>query len=1197
MVQLLPNTLSVQNLSGRNKFSLGQGVNLDKDVAVPFDIDLGPIERSPDVTTSANMAICSNETTSSILTKLGFNATNKIGHLFGVFETGSDFEFLNSVSKIQTNAAGRTVIVRALCVYETGSEALSVDLVMKNLSALPDLRGSSHIVTKVVFGGHAEFKFEYPLEDQSSFMQVQAGLKKEVELLFGVASVSRRNLPNTQYLGNCTVTATGTLNRSGSITPKNAVAMLTHLREYLITDSHIRYELTSLDTISGSQRASFRLRNGNFCMAMLERLEAVERLVKEAELSVFDFLSKFRFALAAGIPTRLVGALNDIRSRMKTVSKTTKRSLVSTDNDDDDDDDGLLDQFVTLASKTIKRAESLVKECEEYEQFIHTTCEADISRVTADLPLDAIVSEHLSTYKNGQVVVFTADHTRREQSEELKAIFDKLSHKFSSDLSKKLVIRIAEEPLASSDGEAKHGIAMFRNQVKAFKCDPTWNLTDECRALTSPHIRAQKDVREKVEQYPSDLPPLQIPCQCAKDSSKDPKNKVRRDPPLWRCEDCHVEFLFDSDDWLYCKCQKASRVKVQDCSFLCMEGNHVSSFVKCDPTLSLGDIRVLVLGQSGCGKSTTIDFIFNSHLFKDLPDAILNNLKMVAPIPVTFQADGYGKLQPDGSILPSTSAGIMFGDVSTVSDRENINFSGKSATKICTQYIFVIYGRKVIFIDCPGALDTAGFVKDLENAEHIVNFISNSKYLSAVLLVMKPNEERITSEVMCSVIQSLENLNRDLANNIFLAFTCSSTTNFALAGTEAVLQKVQDSLASPRSKLNLLDRDRMFFLDHNGFRLAVAYANGFVLANDDDGELYRSVEYQWRRSSEESYRLIRELLLIPKASTKGMKELFHSKTFINNIADVLVRIVLASDDSVAAIKAIQLELMKAIERGEDLNQKLMVPKTVAEVVRLDHPITVCTESTCSEVVPTGDAGSSNVIKFSVCHDLCWLEGVTQNCISPPDLEYCTVMQDRKCTTCASNGHTCSVEMHMHMVTEVKTHTTMVEHPGVLKALRQNNALVNQNSSLQAFYKDEIEAIESEKERITKACALFVSFILSKSLITPNDSIVNHLETDIEVLERFPVKTPSQVNQLASVKAMKKRYEEELKLLEEYRNSGASEESIDVERIDHELEELYNLPRYGDSIRKCVKQLREHASDLARDPILPHAKANCNSDKH
>ncbi|KAJ3101747.1 hypothetical protein HDU97_001097 [Phlyctochytrium planicorne] len=932
----------------------------------------------------------------------------------------------------------------------------------------------------------------------------------------------------------------------------------------------------------------FSVKEPKFCRDLLMSLEAVENLVKEAELSVFYFLSKFRFDLAAGIPARLLDSLTAIKSRF---FKIIKRSLPSTDKDDNND---FFEEFEVLASKTIKAAKSLVEECVEYEEFINVTGAASLSRVTADLSLDTIVSEHLSTHENGEVVVFTADYTRREQSKELKAIFDKLSHKLSTDPSKKLVIRIAEEPLYSSDIEAKHGIAMFRKHGNAFKCEPTWNLTDECRALTSPHIRAPKEMHERVDQYPSELPYLQIPCQCPKDPHKGSHGDRNR-PPLWRCEDCHVKFLFDSDDWLYCKCQKASRVKVQDCSFLCMEGNHVSSFVKCDPTLSLGDIRVLVLGQSGCGKSTTIDFIFNSHLFKDLPDAILNNQKMVAPIPVTFQADGYGRLQPDGSIVPYTPARIELGDASTVSDKKNLNVSGESHTKICMQYNFFIYGRKVIFIDCPGFLDTKGCVKDQENAEHIVNFICNSKCLSAALLVMKPNEERITSEMMFSAIQSLENLNPDLSNNIFLAFTCSSTTNFELAGTGAVLQKVQDSLASPRSKLNLLDRDRMFFLDHNGFRLAVAYANGFVLVNDDDGELYRCAEYHWRRSSDESHRLIRELLLISKPSTEAIKELFHSKNFIDNVADVLMRIALAIDDSVAAIKTIQLEMVEAWQRGEDLNQNPMVPKTMADVIRLDNPRMVCTNPTCSDVVRTGDAGSSNVAELN-CHAPCCVEGVTQNCISHPHLKHCTVMQDRMCTTCASSGHMCSVEMHKLIVTELKIYYIMVEHPDVLETLMQSNAKVDRNILLQAFYIAELEAIESEKNRITKACAMFVSFILKHSLITPNDSIVKQLETDIEALERLPDKTQSQVNQLASVKAMKKRYLEELKLLQDNRNTGASEDSIDVERIARELDELCNLNRYGDSIRKCVKQLEEYALDIANDSNLPHAKASCNGDK-
>ncbi|KAJ3103087.1 hexokinase A [Phlyctochytrium planicorne] len=1159
MVQAIRHILQRYNFGDAKKHSIGSGYNLARDVSVPLDYEPVHVVKSPDGTTSANMILCGNETASSIFRKFDLSDANHAGHLFGVFKAGGDFEFIN---RSAVEDRGGVVTFKVLFVYETRSESISADEVLDRLRSAGDLYESTHAVTKVVYGGYAACTFECPLEAGESYVRIFNVLQSELQSAFGIAQGGMRSSRSTcrQYLGRCKVTVTGTLNEGMKMSPKNAVDLVSHLRESIDTFAPIRYEMVSLESLMPVSCGIHRL---NLVSELLSFAEKAQNHVKEAELAVLDFLSKFSHIVTTRIQDNFMEKKKDMLSKMARVLRGVKRLLGPGDEvqeEDEGNDRHELELFASSSSRLMGIAKALRGYCEQYEGFI-----ARISSSGVEIVTDDRLSDFVGRFKTSYV--FTEDFNRQEESADGRSKFYKLMAKFKDDHSKNFFVRIAEDYFSSKEVKGiqvpdapVHDIVKFEATLGL----RNWHLTKQCRALTSAHVKCYKENRMKVSEIPPNLRHLQIPCQ---------QRGCSADPRRWLCKDCYEEFLFDADGFLYCNCKKA-KVKVHNCSFLCMEGNHMSTFADCLDNLSLDDIVIGIVGAAGIGKTTLINSIVNYFKFRDLDHAVNNPSDLVFQIPGEFRADGYGVLQPDGSIVPESSATIKFGDESTYKGKENINHAGEASTQVCTPHQFVIHGRNVIFIDCPGAVDPRGVATDDKNSEHIVKFVSGYKHLSAILFVMKPNETRLNSSFMYGFVQTLGNFNKKLADNIFLAFTTSSTTNFAIAGTKSTLEQLQERLSTPDSPLNLMRPDRMFFVDSNGFRLACAYAAGYVLSNDKDGELYNSARKDWRRSSEAIKALINALFIMPPISTQGVSDLSKVKIFISNIAYVLMKIARSIDDNVAAIEAKKIEVKKKEKLGEDLQKELMVEARFAKVIPLEKPRTVCTNPTCSRIISTDKVSTSDQIQHDTCHDHCHVEAVTLNVINHPHLEHCAVMKDRHCLECASRGHTCSVEMHMHMVTDVVFYTEVVEVEEVRATLEKNAAEMDQYSKAQAALDAKKRELEAERDEITKTCALCVAFILNESLVAPNDAIIKHLETDISLFERLPDKTPSQEKYLENLKALKKKYEEELKLLKTYQKTVAP---IDAAAAKIKVEGLYNLKYSGAEIKDCVEKLTVQAS--------------------
>jgi hypothetical protein len=173
-------------------------------------------------------------------------------------------------------------------------------------------------------------------------------------------------------------------------------------------------------------------------------------------------------------------------------------------------------------------------------------------------------------------------------------------------------------------------------------------------------------------------------------------------------------------------------------------------------------INILLLGETGVGKSTFINAFVNYLSFDTFEQAELN--KPVVLIPVSF-------LMTVGDNFDERI--VKFGAVDD-SKNEDFDHPGQSVTQHCKSYIFHLNdGKKLCIIDTPGFGDTRGLDQDDRNMQNILEYINNLDHLNAICFLLKPNTSRLNIFFRSCLTQILDLLGPNICKNLTFCFTNS----------------------------------------------------------------------------------------------------------------------------------------------------------------------------------------------------------------------------------------------------------------------------------------------------------------------------------------------------------------------------------------------------------------------------------------
>jgi GTP-binding protein EngB required for normal cell division len=252
-------------------------------------------------------------------------------------------------------------------------------------------------------------------------------------------------------------------------------------------------------------------------------------------------------------------------------------------------------------------------------------------------------------------------------------------------------------------------------------------------------------------------------------------------------------------------------------------------------------INILLLGETGVGKSTFINAFANYLTFNTLNEAQSN--KPMVLIPVSF-------LLTVGDNFEEHV--VKFGDADPANN-EDFDHPGQSVTQHCRSYTFNINhnnGKQLCIIDTPGFGDTRGIDQDDRNMQHILEYIQTFSHINAVCFLLKPNESRLNIFFRSCLTQLFSLLGPTIADNIIFCFTNSRSTFYTPGNTAPLLKQMLASLSMDKVPFK---KENTFCFDSESFRYLVARQNHIPFTDDDKQEYKMS----WINSVTEVNRFIR----------------------------------------------------------------------------------------------------------------------------------------------------------------------------------------------------------------------------------------------------------------------------------------------------------------------------------------------------
>ncbi|KAF8426193.1 hypothetical protein EV426DRAFT_641150 [Tirmania nivea] len=637
----------------------------------------------------------------------------------------------------------------------------------------------------------------------------------------------------------------------------------------------------------------------------------------------------------------------------------------------------------------------------------------------------------------------------------------------------------------------------------------------------------------------------------------------------WICHKCHASISYGySDNFLYCDC---GRGLYNNWTFQCNDRKHGEGWSRWKgetllETLNalepLEPLNILILGETGVGKSTFINAFVNYLTYDTLDDA-MKAKKLQCIIPFSFATQVVDKTSPRHPFITTTvSAGI--------SKNEKDGSKGHSATQKTLVHSVQIGSRIVRLFDTPGIGDTRGARQDTENMADILSVLSNYDKLHGILILLKPNNARLTVMFRFCIKELLTHLHRDAARNMVFGFTNTRGSNYKPGDT---FEPLKQELACNKEVDIGLFEETVYCFDSESFRYLAGYHQGVDLG--DQGDYNRS----WEKSAHESHRLLRYFGNLKPHQVKNTVSLNETRHLITELTKPMAEIMQVMNDTIKVnqdqIKSLREDKLKA----QDLERQLYVTMRTLQAHKLDLPRTVCSDINCVDHQDDGtDPSKPNlrVVYKTQCHNPCYLSNVPADEIAHPELIHCAAFNGSFCKRCKH-----SWQVHLHILYELIPEQRMIRSKDTERKLMAATSEMEVKKIAIADKESFIAAIKAEYEEIEGAAIRFSIFLKQNSITPYNDATIDYLGFMIKE-ERGKVAVGGDRSKLDDLEKYLVQYQEQVKILTERMESGKGCELLNAQEVQKRVQELYSLFHYGSQLRQIKSVVHQAHGDTFRE---------------
>ncbi|KAF9884687.1 hypothetical protein FE257_001316 [Aspergillus nanangensis] len=623
----------------------------------------------------------------------------------------------------------------------------------------------------------------------------------------------------------------------------------------------------------------------------------------------------------------------------------------------------------------------------------------------------------------------------------------------------------------------------------------------------------------------------------------------------WVCNKCHEGVEFGSrDGYFYCDC---GRVPYDTVEFNCQRKTHKSGYQVYgkrrlrDMLRSLPDpreVNILIMGETGVGKSTFVNAFINYLTFTSLDDGLKNpSLNWVIPCSFTTQV-----VDEDGRMR---SKDVVIGQ-----DTDEADGSwGQSATQKATVYPLYFKDTIIRLIDTPGIGDTRGVDQDKKNMANMLSVLRNYTDLHGILILLKPNNARLGVMFRFCVKELLTHLHTSAAHNMVFGFTNTRGSNYTPGDTFKPLEKL---LSQYKRVISGLRQSNVYCFDSESFRYLAAKKNAIEMGNIDD---YRR---SWEHSAKEARRLLAHFQSLHPHHTQQTLSLNETRHLISQLTMPMQQISVAITDTIAKNSTQINDLRNAELTGKQLKARLQIHKTAIKANQLSKPKTVCAHKDCVE--PYFDEGNQEqvLLRKNLCHNPCCLTNVPVGKVGTPELVGCYAFSQSKesCLVCKHHWRE-----HEHILVEYEKQQETTTDPHVVRELAQNGDMIKAKERTLQRLAATIAELQQEHTAIQEAAAKFSLYLKHNSITHYNDETVEYMEHLIRD-ERTKVRTGQNRAQLDTLEASLDKYRQFMQTMEKGKDGtpGKQYQPLDEKGIAQLVRDLYSLPHYGQMLNDLAQ---------------------------
>jgi len=627
-------------------------------------------------------------------------------------------------------------------------------------------------------------------------------------------------------------------------------------------------------------------------------------------------------------------------------------------------------------------------------------------------------------------------------------------------------------------------------------------------------------------------------------------------PYWWNCPNCRKQVFFEPiDSSLCCQC---SRYPYSCAVFKCKSTGHGRSWTEMNNDLLLKTLsglnasqeyNLLLLGETGIGKSTFINALVNYLEFESLDAALNDQGPLRYKIPTHFdygeladesQEENYVMVNGKKKRRKNTSHIITVGDET---EAEQFSRAGQSATSRSRIYNFSIGAAILRIIDTPGMCDTKDIGQDQRNIHDILETLESVDKLSGIMILLPIVQHRVTPNFKHYMTELLSSIHVDASENVLFGYPSANSTHWRW-------NDVQIALTSTLKELNISivpHDDNQFMFEAEPFRyLAACKQLGYQLPGK------RRYDAMWKRSSDQIYELIEKLDRVPVHEVGKTLCLKRTRDLLRGMPKPLTKIASTMEESQRNLEGIRRDLSQLKTNDTNFSEKLnelQIPIFTLARKDLPTPRIVCSHHPCD--------------RKKACHDRCDVN-------SPDDIKGHEAVKGcyafRKGLlfhygNCRSCGHdwTEHVRMSYEMVREKKPIDNQ-KKDFYFRELETNKEREDAVTSRMENAVKAMEEIHQEGDQLQIARARFEHYLFRNAMLPEgsryNDATASYLNDCIhEARKRGNNETVQELER------QKKTYEDNLNMLQD----AIISETV----INKTIEELKKMKHYGESFDSAV----------------------------